>query len=161
MTLALVDGLDSASSFNTVGLVGERFLDIAALVAIQSTVHRGRIGISRIRIPLGHDHTRFASNWAVVAWLTLLVRAHSPSSVLLIRSDGNQVGIVSRESTRSSLDNRVGLGTGVNMTVGVSQALMGLVHSSVLRTGIASSDENGSGAENGLKDRRLHVDKLV
>lgn len=46
------------------------------------------------------------------------------------------------------------------MTVGMSQALMSLVHSSVLRTGIASSDEYGGGAENGLNDGRLHGDGL-
>lgn len=111
VTLALVDGLDGTSSFNTVGLVGKRLLDIAAFVAIQSTVHRGRIRIRRIRIPLGHDHTRLASNGAVVAWLALLVRTHSPSSILLIRSDSNQVGIVRGESAGSSLHNGVGLGT--------------------------------------------------
>lgn len=104
MTFALVDGFDRPGPFNTVGLVGERLLDVAVLVAMQSTIHRGRISIRRIRIPLIHNHARLAGNRTVVAWLTLLIRAHSPSGILLVRGDSNEVGVISRKGAGSSLD---------------------------------------------------------
>lgn len=69
---------------------------------IAQAYHRGGIFVSRIRIPLVHDHTGLAGKRTVVSRLARLVGAHSPTGVLRIRSDSDHVGIIGRELTLSS-----------------------------------------------------------
>lgn len=127
LALALVDSLDSTGSLHTVGLVGEGLLDGSVLVAVQTPVHRGRIRVLGIRIPLGHDHTRFASDGAVVAGLALLIGAHGPSCIFLIRRHGHEVGVVGGKGAGSALNEGARLEWRVAMAVSSTRSLVNLV----------------------------------
>lgn len=103
---AVVDGLDGAGAGDTVGLAWEGLLDVAVVVAVETAVHRGRIGVGRVWVPLVHDHALLAGDGAVVAGLAGLVRAQSPAGILLVRSDGDEIWVVGRKGAGAALDDR-------------------------------------------------------
>lgn len=69
-------------------------LHMTGRLARKETYHGERVGIGgSLRIPLHHDLPRGTGVGAVVAGQTGLVRAHGPTGVHRIGSDGNQANI--------------------------------------------------------------------
>lgn len=89
---------------DTVGSTFKGLLDDAVLVAVETAIHGGREDIGRVFVPLVHNHALLAGDGAVVAWLAGLIGAHGPTSILLVRGDGNEVGVVGGKSAGTTLD---------------------------------------------------------
>jgi hypothetical protein len=87
-------GLEYTSGRLTVVTVGERLLNVSTFVTVETTVHGHGVRVGcRLGVPLHGNLTRRASIRAVVTRLAGLVRAHGPTGVLLIGSDGNQASV--------------------------------------------------------------------
>lgn len=148
---ALVDGLDSASSLNTVGLVGEGLLDGAVGFAVKTAVHGSRVRVGRARLPLRADHAGLTGIGAPVTGLALLIGAHGPTSILGSGGDSNHVVAV-RELASAALDGS----SAVDVLHGV--AVLKRVQLTVSERSIdGGSSHNGKDrAGGGLKRLSLH-----
>lgn len=111
------------------------------------------------RIPLSHDHARLASKGAVAIRLASLIRAHGPTGVVFVRSDSNQIGVISGElALTSTLRNaRLGRLNDVSrmLVLEVSLDLMKMIVSSLVGLD-RSRQKNGSRAKGSLKHSGLH-----
>lgn len=164
---ALVDGLDGASSIDTIRLVGERLGDGAVIVAVETTIHGLGVDVGRALLPLGHDHAGLASIRAVRARRALLIRAHGPSAVALVGSNGDEVVIVGRELAGAAFGEANGSGLGLGGAVHVQVVVLVLAATMVVKVpvsdrGIGCGSENqGSRPDEGLKRLELHGCDLI
>lgn len=122
-------------------------------LAREGTYHGKRVGVGGgLRVPLHHDLSGGTGVGTVIAGQAGLIRAHGPTRVLSIGSDGNQANI-SRELTLSTFllqSDILGANFVVVMVVAVAVA-----------SGINARDEGDKGGSPGRSEVESHCGRGI